>query len=265
MKQTARVVDSVFPAALGVTVLLYHRVGGRAPIEMDLPASLFDEQMSALSATRRVLTLDDALDELQTPPAGRVPTTEGVVVTFDDGTVDFVEDALPVLERYRIPATMFVATDYIESGRSFPNDGRPTSWAALKDACSTGLVTIGSHTDTHALLDRLPRQAVQVELERSIERIRGRLDQPVDHFAYPKAVAPTGAADTEVRRRFRTASLAGTRPNRPGATDPFRLRRSPIQRSDGMTWFEQKVDGGLWFEDVARRTLNRVRYRGRTT
>ena len=66
-----------------------------------------------------------------------------------------------------------------------------------------------------------------------------------------------------MRSRFRSAALAGTRPNPYGDTDPWRLARSPIQLSDGMRWFERKIDGGMAFEDDIRRVANRRRYAGK--
>ena len=75
----------------------------------------------------------------------------------------------------------------------------------------------------------------------------------------------SAAADRAVRARFRSAALAGTRPNPIGATDPYRLARSPIQHSDGQHWFERKLDGGMAAEDALRRRLNRWRYAAATT
>jgi hypothetical protein len=126
-------------------------------------------------------------------------------------------------------------------------------------------VTVGSHTHTHALLDRLPDRAVHEELDRSIACISDRLGSTPAHFAYPKALAPSPIADRAVRARFRSAALAGTRANRYGHTDPFRLARSPIQTADGMRWFTQKLSGGMALEDALRRFANRARYAGATT
>jgi len=75
----------------------------------------------------------------------------------------------------------------------------------------------------------------------------------------------SSAAEAAVKRRFASAAVAGTRVNRYGATDPYRLARSPIQLSDGMRWFRRKVTGGLAFEDTVRRALNRRRYADTTT
>ena len=100
---------------------------------------------------------------------------------------------------------------------------------------------------------------------RCVELIGEYLGRRPRDFAYTKAVAGSPAADRAVRRRFRSAALGGERPNRPGATDPYRLARSPIQRSDGMRWFERKLAGGMAAEEGLRRLLNRWRYAGATT
>ena len=103
------------------------------------------------------------------------------------------------------------------------------------------------------------------ELDRSRELIEQQLGASPAHFAYPKAVAGSAEADAEVRARFRSAALAGTRPNRYGRTDPYRLARSPIQRADGMGWFRRKLDGGMGLEDRLRTFANRRRYADATT
>jgi len=186
------------------------------------------------------------------------------VVTFDDGTVDFVDVAVPILERLRIPATLYVTTSFVEEQRAFPNDGTPVSWSGLADACSTGLIDVGSHTHRHRLLDRIAANEVDDELDRSIELIAERLGREARHFAYPKALGGSAHAEQAVRSRFRSAALAGTRSNRYGATDPFRLARSPVQRSDGLAWFARKAGGGMALEDSLRRVANRRRYASST-
>jgi peptidoglycan/xylan/chitin deacetylase (PgdA/CDA1 family) len=238
VKRSAAAADRIRPRRRGVVALIYHRVGGRSGLEVDLPPDLFEAQIALLARDYRAATLDQALTELAGPaPADRDP----VVVTFDDGTADFVDVALPVLERHRVPVVLYVATDFVEQGRPFPDDGPACSWAALRDALTTGLVTVGSHTHTHALLDRLSPAEADAEIGRSIELIGERLDVSAEHFAYPKAVPGSPAAE------------------------PHRLARSPIQLADGTRWFRRKVDGGMTLEDDLRRVLDRRRYAGTTT
>jgi peptidoglycan/xylan/chitin deacetylase (PgdA/CDA1 family) len=267
VKSASAVLDTVHRPGPGVVVLIYHRVGGGSGLEVDLPVDMFEAQAEALAASGRVIPLGDALARLAQPtdPAAADSAAEPVVVTFDDGTADFVERALPILERCQLPVTLYAATSYIDEGRPFPDDGRPLSWRGLADANTTGLVDVGSHTHGHRLLDRLRSDEVASELDRSIELIGQHIGRRPLDFAYPKAVPGSAAADRAVRERFRSAALAGTHPNPLGTTDPYRLARSPIQRSDGMRWFERKVGGGMAMEDGLRRVLNRWRYAGATT
>jgi peptidoglycan/xylan/chitin deacetylase (PgdA/CDA1 family) len=267
VKGAAVAADAVRHPPPGVVVLIYHRVGAASGLELDLPADRFAAQMEILAASGRVLTLGDALALLGRPVDGAGPGTgaDPIVITFDDGTADFVELALPILERHRLPVTLYAATAFIDEARPFPGDGRPLSWQGLVDACATGLVDVGSHTHGHRLLDRLPAGQVADELDRSIELIGEHLGtRPLD-FAYPKAVAGSAAADRAVRRRFRSAALGGSRPNPVGASDPYRLARSAIQCSDGMRWFQRKLEGGMAAEDGIRRMVNRWRYAGAST
>lgn len=266
-KPISAAVDVVRPRPDGTVVLIYHRVGAGKPIQMDLPTSLFERQIERIAAGGTAVDLDTALERLRAPePLDGTPEgTPPVVVTFDDGTTDFVEHALPVLAAHSVPATIYLATDHVERGVDFVHGGRPLSWDSLRDALSTGLVTIGSHTHTHALLDRLPPDAAEDELRRSCELIEDRLGVVAEHFAYPKALLGSRPVEALVRARFRSAALAGTRPNVAGRTDPYRLSRSPIQTADGFRWFERKLRGGMSFEDDMRRIVNRRRYAGATT
>lgn len=256
LKRTAALYDTVRPPHKGVVVLIYHRVGGGSGLEIDIDPGAFDAQMEELSG--RAVGLDAALSALaaDAPAAGEDP----VVVTFDDGTADFAGHALPVLVRHQIPVVLYVATRFINERVSFPEGGTPMSWSALRDCVSTGFVTVGSHTHSHALLDRCSPADVDNELDRSIALIREHVGADPAHFAYPKAVEGSPAARAAIARRFRSAALAGTRPNPYGRTDPYRLARSPIQVSDGMEWFRKKADGGLGAEDGIRRAINRIRY-----
>ena len=167
VKSLAVAADRLHPPGRGVVVLLYHRVEGGSGLDVDMPVELFDDQMAELADGGRVVSLDQGLAALSAEP----PVQDPVVITFDDGTADVVEHALPVLVRHRVPATVYLATDFVDRQVDFPDDGRPLSWDAVREAVSTGLVTIGSHTHHHLLLDRLTPAEVDAELTRSVELI----------------------------------------------------------------------------------------------
>lgn len=268
LKVAAAVGDVVRPVVRGVVILIYHRVGGRSRSEIDLPADEFERQMAWLSESGLVISLDDAVEVLDSPEASDpsdlslAPATNPVVVTFDDGTADLADVALPILARHEVPATVYLATRHIDEQIPWPDDGVPLSWAGAQEMVASGLITVGSHTHSHALLDRLGAKETIDELDRSKQLIEDKLGVKADHFAYPKAVAPTEPEiEVLVAERFRSAALGGNRPNAFGRTDLHRLTRTPIQVSDGMRFFRRKAQGGMVLEDTFRRAVNRVRYR----
>lgn len=261
IKASAAGLDVLRHPAPGITILIYHRVGAGSGGQMDLTPSVFDEQLRWLVDNHEVISLDDALDRLGTRRGEKSGRGGGaVVLTFDDGTTDWVDHVLPALEHHRVPATFYVATSFIEDRTLLPGDGSPISWAGLREMVASELVTVGSHTHRHMLLDRLEPAQIAEELDRCTELLGDRLGVHAEHFAYPKAVAGSVEAENAVRERFRSAVLAGTRPN-PQGTDPYRLHRSPIQRADTTPWFRRKALGGMRSEDDLRRLANRVRYR----
>ena len=259
VKASAVAVDVARRPAGGVVVLAYHRVGRRTASPVDLPLSLFAAQVAELAADGRILGLDAALDLLAGPEAPAAPASWPVVLTFDDGTTDWVDQVLPVLVEHGAPATFYVATDHVEGARRFLPDGRPISWSGLGELVSSGLATIGSHTHGHLLLDRIDAAAA-ADIDRSLELLGERLGVRIAHFAYPKAVLASPPVEAEVRLRFRSAALGNGVANRIGHTDPHRLARTPIQLTDGLRWFRRKAQGGLQLEAQLRQVANRRRY-----
>ena len=216
--------------------------------------------MALLADERRATTLDRAAEVLE---GDAVPERDPVVVTFDDGTADFADNVgAPVLARYHIPVVLYVATAFVEHQWRFPHDGVPLTWSALRDLVASGLVTVGSHTHTHAVLDRADCAVAAAELDESI----GLLEDRPAFDASPLRLS-------EGRARFRgsrgscsaspaSAALADVGVNRYGHADLQRLARSPIQASDGMRWFTRKMHGGLALEGTLRRALSHRRYAG---
>ena len=265
--------DRVVTPPPGITVLIYHQVGGGTDSAVDLPPEAFDRQLEHLREHHRVLTLDQAVDELRTgQPCGWETAADGpsnpahdgrrgVVITFDDGTADFGDVVVPALVRHELPATLYVATKFVDEREPFPWGAPPVDWQALRDAASTGLITLGSHTHSHWLLDRLDRDTIDDDLDRSIELLAEHTATRPHHFAYPKAVPGSPTAEIAVRRRFDSAALAANRVNRIGRTDVHRLWRTPIQRTDDAASFACKAYGVYRLEGELRSATARVRYR----
>jgi peptidoglycan/xylan/chitin deacetylase (PgdA/CDA1 family) len=102
------------PAAL---ILAYHRVA-ELPIDpwhLAVTPDHFAEHLQVLRKHARPMTLHDLHRALA---GGSVPR-RAAVITFDDGYADNLLAALPLLERFDVPATFFVASGYLGADRDF--------------------------------------------------------------------------------------------------------------------------------------------------
>jgi peptidoglycan/xylan/chitin deacetylase (PgdA/CDA1 family) len=94
-------------------ILCYHRIGtGGIPYYSELDAQEFEKQIRFLRAHYRILPLEQLLNEMADPGA----KTQGVALTFDDGYRGLYSEALPILTKYKIPATVYLTAGVIESG-----------------------------------------------------------------------------------------------------------------------------------------------------
>jgi len=222
----------------GLTMLIYHRVGGGTPDERDLGRTQFATQMATLS-THRVVALDQAIDELSNGD-GR----QKVVVTFDDGFADLATTALPLLAEHGLPFTLYLATAYVGGtmhwdGSTATAAGPALTWQQLDDLMASGLCTIGNHTHTHARPERLD----EYELDQCTKHIESRLGVTPRHFAYPWGI-PVPHMTPALGDRFRSAATGSLGRNHPGS-DPMRLARIPVRGSDPLPFFEAKLSGSL--------------------
>jgi hypothetical protein len=98
-------------------VLIFHRVlDRRDPLLQGEPdAHEFATQLDVIRSVCRVLPLDEAVDRLR---SGSLPQ-RSVCITFDDGYANNRTTAAPLLKERGMPATVFVATGYLNGGRMF--------------------------------------------------------------------------------------------------------------------------------------------------
>jgi peptidoglycan/xylan/chitin deacetylase (PgdA/CDA1 family) len=115
LRQIVRPVENLFaPRAI---ILLYHRVAELPsdPLLLAVTPQHFAEHLEILRRRCCPTPLSGVKESLSGEKRLRKP----VVVTFDDGYADNLINAKPLLERYEVPATVFVTTGYVTQYRSF--------------------------------------------------------------------------------------------------------------------------------------------------
>ncbi len=102
-------------------ILMYHRIGEPAldPWSLHVSPQHFQEQMEVLQKIAKPTSLKELA---QSHKNGKI-SDRTVAVTFDDGYADNLYKGKPILERYNIPATFFIATGHIGKTVNFWWDG----------------------------------------------------------------------------------------------------------------------------------------------
>lgn len=244
-------------------ILMYHRVsdeypGTSSPTINVTPARLEQQLAGLLSRgfTAWPLTRLIAASEAGEPIPPRV-----FAVTFDDGFVNNLTAALPILEKLNVPATLFLATAFLDSPLPFPNDNwsgagaanvPEVAWRPLTtDECdqlqASGLISLGAHTHTHRFFVEQPEE-FRMDLARCVAILRERFGVERPTFSFPFGLASPELV--AIAKQSGVSCGLMTRPDcvLPG-DDPFRWGRFGVTTADTPATLAAKLGG--WYSPLA--------------
>lgn len=98
-------------------VLLYHRIntGRRDPQLLSVSPTNFSQHLEVLKKNFSIFTTS----EVAAGDVSRKVSVNSVAVTFDDGYADNLTNALPLLAKHDVPATIFISTSFVKERRTF--------------------------------------------------------------------------------------------------------------------------------------------------
>ena len=218
-------------------VLMYHKVNDLPENPLTMPVSVFDEQMDQVRELGYVVVdLDAVLDhyvrDTPLPP-------KAVLITFDDGYHDNLDNAATVLKKYGYPAVLFVPIGYLDDRQPLPHEerlaaqgilNRTIDWDEMVDLERAG-IRIESHGISHRPLADLELDEAAREIALSKLRLEERLGRPVRAFSYVKgSEAHYKPVHLSLVRQagYDVAFTAVSGSNSP-TTDPLQLRRYNIE------------------------------------
>jgi peptidoglycan/xylan/chitin deacetylase (PgdA/CDA1 family) len=167
-----------------------------------------------------------------------------IAITFDDGYLNFFNNAWPTLKRFGFSATMFVVTEKVggvADWESFEGPKLPLmSWEHLRLLREAGL-SIGCHTATHRDLTTLSEDEIIAETTRARSALKQQLDVDVNAIA-----PPWGRTDARVRRALEHAGYSIAVRTWGGMStfddDPLDFPRIEIFPDDDLAAFANKIE-----------------------
>jgi len=246
-----------------ITILAYHNIPSltdKNELQSDsVSKDEFERQMQFLCTNSfNVIPLQMLVSNLINH---KIIKKKTVVITFDDGYRSNFSNALPVIKKYNIPATVFLAAGYIGKNKSFPwlnfpsessssEDLKPMDWDEVTKLYNAG-IEIGSHTYSHQFLPMMDNEAIETEILLSQAIIEEKLGEkpsafalpfsfPVFHWSWPSFKSILLNA---LRKGGYKCCCTLLRGHIIQKTNPFLLKRMVIGKFDNLQSFNAKLTG----------------------
>jgi peptidoglycan/xylan/chitin deacetylase (PgdA/CDA1 family) len=182
----ANVTSNISP----IPILVYHQIAEApkkgAPFRgLYVSPAAFARQMALLKILGyQGLSMTDLQPYLRGEKTGKI-----VGITFDDGYLNNLSNALPVLQKHGFSSTCYVVDGLL---------GQTNLWDAGIGIAQTPLMTaeqllqwqvggqeVGAHTKEHVDLLAISELAAWKQIANSKPALQNLLNQPVNHFCYP--------------------------------------------------------------------------------
>lgn len=188
--------------ARSFVILQYHHVSTETPRITSVSPQELEQHMAYLAEYHTVISLQAAVDGL----TSKTPFPErAVVITFDDGYKNILENGHPILSKYGFEYTIFINPAHI--GMS----GSQLSWNEVKKMSKEG-VTFANHTLDHLhLLDRYPQESKANWLARIKQNIDMAEESLSQQLGYSKKwlAYPYGEFDVDIKAMLKEMGYIG--------------------------------------------------------
>ena len=200
----------------GAIILMYHSVAGPEEARFIDPPNrispqLFERQMAFLRARRRVVSLSEVVARLV---VGESPRAGTVCLTFDDGYLDNLTVVAPILASYGLPATIFLATGYVERRENQWADtlhwmvaARTAQIISLPELGITG-INLASRRQRLAARRRIHRHLLESTAEER-RRTLGDIRKQLAPAGKPPRLTMDWNEARELRRRYPMFEIGG--------------------------------------------------------
>jgi peptidoglycan/xylan/chitin deacetylase (PgdA/CDA1 family) len=227
LRSTDRAIIPAGRATIRVPILEYHYIRDnpnprdQLGFRLSVTPTEFQRQMDWLAANSyHPVSMADLRAYFA---AGRPLPATSVVLTFDDGYLDFFTTAFPILQRLGFTAVAYVVPGFL---------GRPgyMDQAQIQQLDASGIVEIASHTVNHLDLTRLDAGSLNTQLQASRASLEQLLGHPVLDFCYPSGRFNGRVVSAVAAAGYQTATT-----ELPGTEHDW---------SGRLTWSRVRVDGG---------------------
>lgn len=214
----------------------------------------FAAQMEILAQKRIcIISLDSCVEQLR---QGKAPGN-AVVITFDDGYLNFLQNAVPVLQKHQFPATLFVPANQIGQNSAWckPELQRKLmGWSDLQEVIRLGY-SVGSHSLNHVELTTLNPSELTQEVFESKNILEDHLGNLITSFACPFSVCSEREAKEIERAGYSCGCGPGVKYGNGLRTNRFMLGRAFVKNTDSTHDFINQINGFSFILNKIQKSL----------
>ena len=228
-----------------IPILVYHQIAvapkkGASFRSLYVSPAAFARQMALLKLLGyRGLSMTDLQPYLRGEKTGKV-----VGITFDDGYLNNLTNALPALQKQGFTSTCYVV-DGLLGQTNLWDDGQGIAQTPLMTVeqllqWQAGGQEVGAHTQEHVDLLSLTEIAAWKQIAKSKSTLQTLLDKPIKHFCYPYGKFDERHSTMVKQALYETATTTA-RGRVVAATNLLTLPRVPVMRTTSLPVFWLKV------------------------
>lgn len=164
-------------------ILMYHNVFNSSNDPYSVSIDAFEKQLVYLVDNGyNIISMEALYDKIN----NNKNIKNDIVITFDDGYKDFIDNAFPILKKYNLYATVFIVYELFGKEANWSLNVKDEILMDKKDIefiCKNGM-NIGSHTSSHVDMTKLSDTELQTELEKS-KLFLEEYKQSIISFSFP--------------------------------------------------------------------------------
>ena len=233
--------NSFLPEAAnsGSYILCYHAIDNDN-WSFTITPNDFVKQMEYLKKSKNIVKLSEIIS-----PDSKKDNNQ-VAITFDDGYESVCQNALPILRKLKIPATVFVLGDNVNPDRKEMSENKKLlSIQQIKELHQVGW-EIGFHSKTHAYTRALDKNRLRKEIINGKKEFEEKLGISLRYFAYPRGIYTDKIIRTVKKAGFEAAFTVDGEALKK-TIDPYRIPRTVLDRNRDMQQFKALLSPlGLW-------------------
>jgi peptidoglycan/xylan/chitin deacetylase (PgdA/CDA1 family) len=237
----------LFPKPRGIRGLMYHKISIDKTDYLTVTTAQLESHLKYIQdAGYQYITSQQLVDfYYEKKPLPPNP----ILLTFDDGYVNNLELAYPILKKYNAKATICIPSDFVEKTNGWDKGSDPILSLKQLKSLDPSVFELALHSHKHENYKNMSLPNIEKDIDLNIQFFEKNDISFTPVLAYPYGGRPSGKAYDDMVNMFKNKSIKaafriGNGVNSFNTNDLYQLKRIDIRGSESFDVFKKKVAMG---------------------